>query len=44
MIDYEVKKAESKGYESGFEVGYQQALADIKTGKVEVNKNDGKTT
>ena len=39
MIDFEIKKAESKGYESGFEVGYQQALADIKTGKVEVNKN-----
>lgn len=39
MIDYEVKKAESKGYESGFEVGYQQAMADIKSGKVEVKKN-----
>lgn len=40
MIDYEVKKAESHGYESGFEVGYQQAMADIKTGKVEVKKNE----
>lgn len=40
MTDYEVRKAENKGYESGFEVGYQQALADIKTGKVKVGGDE----
>ena len=34
MTNYEIRKAEGKGYENGFEVGYQQALADVKTGKV----------
>ena len=34
MTDYEIRKAEAKGFENGFEVGYQQALADVKTGKI----------
>lgn len=34
MAKCDVEKAKNDGYSSGFEVGYQQALADIKTGKV----------
>ena len=34
LTDYEIRKAEAKGFDNGFEVGYQQALADVKTGKV----------
>ena len=41
MGKYEAKKAEEKGYNSGFEVGYQQAIADIKTGKVKIGGDGG---
>jgi hypothetical protein len=34
MAKCDIEKAKNDGYSSGFEVGYQQALADIKTGKV----------
>lgn len=34
MGEYEARKAEEKGYNSGYEMGYQQALVDVKTGKV----------
>lgn len=38
MSEYKARKAESKGYDSGFELGYQQALADIKTGKIDIKE------
>ena len=36
MSEYEAKQAHAKGYESGFELGYQQAIADFKTGKLKI--------